>query len=445
MNMEVCPLDFRYGREEVKEIFNRISRLKKYLQVEAAMARAQAHAGIIPERAGEEIDRAVKENRVSLDRVEEIESEIKHDVMALVLALSEVCGDAGKYVHLGATSYDIVDTATALQLKEFNAILREDLIELRDVLLDLANRHRHTLMVGRTHGQHALPLTLGFKMAVYAAEIQRHLERLSQMEDRVLVGKMSGAVGTMASFGDRGLEIEAQVMNALGLRAEIASTQIVQRDRLVEYISFIANIATSLEKFATEIRNLQRTEIGEVSEPFDHERQVGSSTMPQKRNPIVCENVSGLARVIRALLIPAMENAIQWHERDLANSSGERIIIPHACVLIDDMLNKMIRVFKNLAIDSERMKKNLEMTGGRIMAEAVIMALVERGMERNVAYQIVRKTALKSGNFAHLLSGVPEISALLREDEIEDLLKPENYLGQSDAIIDRVTSYIRGG
>ena len=339
MGSMICPIDFRYGREPMKQIFTENNRLQKYLDVEAALARAHSKIGNIPEDSATEISQKATIDHVKLSRVNELEAETKHDVMAVVRALAEQCeGGADKFVHLGATSYDIVDTAVALQFQEATGIIMNDLQDLQSTLTDLAAKHKDTIMIGRTHGQFALPMTFGLKIAVFAMEISRHIKRLEECTPRICVGKMSGAVGTGASYGESALELQGLVMSELGLTADEASTQIVTRDRHIEFISVLANIATSIEKFATEIRNLQRSEVMEVAEAFDVKKQVGSSTMAHKKNPITSENVSGLARIIRAFILPTYENAIQWHERDLANSSAERFIIPHACILVDDIL-----------------------------------------------------------------------------------------------------------
>jgi adenylosuccinate lyase len=310
----VCPLDYRYGREEVKEIFGEKRRLQFLLDVEAALARAHAKVGNIPQNAADELSKKASVEYVDVDRVKEIETETKHDIMAVTKALSEVCSeDAGKYIHLGATDY-----------------IKKGLKELRKTLVDLAKKHKNTVMLGRTHGQHTIPITFGLKMAGYAMEIERHLERMFECKSRLLVGKLSGAVGTGAALGEHALRIQEIMLQDLKLGVEDVSTQIVARDRYNELISVLCNIATSLEKFSTEIRNLQRDEIGEVAEAFEAKKQVGSSTMPHKRNPIASEQISGLARVVRGFITPAFENSIQWHERDLCNSASERFILPHS-------------------------------------------------------------------------------------------------------------------
>ncbi|HUR63700.1 MAG TPA: adenylosuccinate lyase, partial [Candidatus Thermoplasmatota archaeon] len=321
----VCPLDFRYGRKEMKALWTEEARLRYLLTVEAALAHAHAATGTIPKAAAQRLQKVADSGKVKPDRVKEIEAEIKHDLMAVVKAMTEVAGaEDGKYIHLGATSYDIIDTANSLQFRDAIALLRDALRKLRDALLKQADAHRHTTMLGRTHGQAAVPITFGLKMAVYASEVGRHLERLREVEARVAVGMMSGATGSMAAFRGKGIEVQAAVCKHLGLRPVTASTQIIQRDRYIELFSLLANVATSLEKFSTEVRTLQRTEIGEVAEGFDAKKQVGSSTMPHKQNPITSEQVSGLARLVRSFVLPVWENAVQWNERDLANSAPER-------------------------------------------------------------------------------------------------------------------------
>lgn len=445
MDNPVCPIDFRYGREEVKEIFGETSKLQHLLDVEAALARAHAQVGNIPKSAADEISKKATVKYVSVDRVNTIEKETRHDIMAVTRALSEQCtGDARKYVHLGATSYDIVDTANALQFAKATALLSAQLKELRKTLIGLAKKHKKTIMFGRTHGQYSIPITFGLKIAVYALEVDRHLERLHECKSRLLVGKMSGAVGTGAALGPQALQIQALVMKDLKLGIEEGATQIVGRDRYVELLSHLANIAASMEKFATEIRNLQRSEIGEAAEAFESKKQVGSSTMPHKRNPIVCEQVSGLARVVRSTIIPGFENAIQWHERDLANSSSERFILPHALILTDWIIYQMNNVFKNLQVYPDKMKENVEKSKGLPMAEAVMTKLVEKGVGRGDAHELVRKSSIKAASkdkdlFTILLED-KKICKLLKKKELQDALNPRNYLGVSEKIVDNIVN-----
>jgi adenylosuccinate lyase len=443
MENPVCPLDFRYGRKEIKEVFCETSKLHYLLDVEAALARAHAVVGNISKKAADEISKKASVKYVTVKRVNEIEKETRHDIMAITKALSEVCsGEAGKYVHLGATSYDIVDTANALQFAHATDLIKTQVRELRVTLVGLAKEYKNTIMAGRTHGQYSIPITFGLKMAVYAMEVDRHLERLHECKSRLLVGKMSGAVGSGAAMGKHALKIQELVMADLKLGTEEAATQIVGRDRYIELLSVLANIASSMEKFATEIRNLQRSEIGEISEAFEAKKQVGSSTMPQKRNPILCEQVCGLARVIRSFIIPAYENAIQWHERDLCNSSSERFILPHSLIMTDWIVFQMNKVFRNLQVYPERMRENLENSKGLPMSEAVMTKLVEKGMGRGDAHELVRTCSMKAvSDNKQLLSVLlenPKVAKLLKKKELEEVMNPRNYLGVSDKIVDHV-------
>jgi len=445
--MQVCPLDFRYGREAMKGIFDEGRRLQCMLDVEAALAKAHAAVGNIPKEHAKRIADRASIKFVKLERVREIEKETNHDIMAMVRALTEQAGPAGDFVHLGATSNDIVDTVTAMQLKQALQMIEDDLILLQNALAELAEKHKSTVMVGRTHGQFAIPLTFGMKMAVYAAELQRHLDRLRESRPRICVGKMSGAVGTGAALGPHAAEIQEHVMTSLGLGIESAALQLVGRDRYVEYMTLLANISCSLEKFAVEIRNLQRSEIGEAAEPFDRDRQVGSSTMAHKRNPVTCENVCSLARVARGFIIPTYENVPLWHERDLTNSAAERFTLSHASILTDDMLVKMAKVFSNLEVYPERMKANLESAKGLMMAEAVMMALVRKGLGRQDAHELMRKLSMKAADTgAHLrecLLADKTVSSLLSPDEIDALLDPRNYIGQAESIVERTLREVR--
>ena len=443
MDDPICPLDFRYGRKETRELFGEKSRLQFLLDVEAALARAHATVGNIPKKDAEEISKKASVRFVHVDRVKEIEKETRHDLMAVTRALAEVCtGDAGKYVHLGATSYDIVDTANALQFARATALISHGLKELRKTLVSLAKKHKQTVMSGRTHGQYSIPVTFGLKMAIFALEVERHLDRMHECKSRLLVGKMSGAVGTGAALGKHALKIQQVVMRELRLGVEDGATQIVGRDRYVELVSTLANIAVSMEKFATEIRNLQRSEIGEVAEAFEAKKQVGSSTMPHKRNPIVCEQISGLARVVRSSVIPAYENAIQWHERDLANSSSERFILPHALVLTDWIVYQMTEVFQNVKVFPDRMRENLNNARGLPMAEAVMTQLVGKGMGRGDAHELMRlcsqKAIRENKDLLSVLRADKTVTGYLSQKEIEAALDPLNYLGVTDNIIDHV-------
>jgi len=432
--LPILPIDTgRYGTPEMRKVFEEENYIQRMLDVEAALAWAQSEVGEIPREAAKKIMEMASTKFVKVNRIKEIEKEIKHDVMSLVRAFAEVCGPSGAYIHLGVTSYDVVDTAKALQLKDALEIIENRLNNLELALIKLADRYKNTIMMGRTHGQHALPITFGLKMAVWMREISRHIQRLRECRKRILVGKMTGAVGTQAGLGPNAPKIQELVMKKLGLQPVDVSTQIIQRDRHAELICLLAIIASTLDKFATEIRELQRTEIAEVFEPFERQRQVGSSTMPHKRNPEICERICGLAKVVRGLVIPALENVPTWHERDLTQSSAERFIIPEACILVDYMLYLMIRVLSNLEVDEEKMRKNIDITEGRAMAEAVMITLTRKGMDRQKAHELLRRLAIKSVSerkpFKEILVNDEKIRSLLTEKEIDYALNPRNYLG----------------
>lgn len=432
--MPILPIDTkRHGTEEMREVFEEENYLQRLLDVEAALAWAHAEVGNIPRKDAEEIMNKATTRYVKLERVKAIEEKIKHDITSMVRALAEQCGLSGAYVHLGATSYDIVDTAKALLLKDAIALIEQKLDVLEQILIEKASKYKETIMAGRTHGQHALPITLGFKFTVWMRENARNIQRLRQCKERLLVGKMAGAVGTQASLGRHALNIQELVMKKLGIESADISTQIVQRDRHAEFICLLALIATSLDNIATEIRELQRPEIAELFEAFEYEKQVGSSTMSQKRNPEICERICGLAKVVRGLVVPAFENVVTWHERDLTQSSAERFIIPEACILVDYTLFLMISILKNLRVDEKRMEANLEVTQGRIMSEAVMILLVEKGMSRQEAHELLRKLTIKSElenrHFEEILVENREIRKLLNEKEIDDALDPHKYLG----------------
>ena len=442
--MAIHPIDYRYGSGEMKRIWDEENKLQKLLDVEAALARAHAKLGNIPRESAEIIGERANTNWIKVERVKEIEEEIHHDIMAVVKALSEVCGEHGKYIHLGATSNDIIDTANALLIKESLEIVLKDLKELRTILKSLAKEHKYTVCIGRTHGQHAVPTTYGMKFAIWLDEIQRHIERIEEAKKRILVGQMSGAVGTMASFGEMGLKMQELVMKDLGLKSALISNQIIQRDVYAELMSILAIIASTLDKIALEIRNLQRTEILEISEPFG-KKQVGSSTMPHKRNPIRSEKISGLARVIYSNVIPALLNNPLWHERDLTNSSVERVILPETFVLLDEMLKNMKRVLLGLEFFPENIKKNLYLTKNLIMAEPLMLKLTEKGMGRQEAHELVRRLAMKAfeenRDLLEVLSESKEAREYLTDDDLASL-KPENYIGMAPQIVDNVIAYV---
>jgi len=443
----IHPIDYRYGSYEMRKIFNRENWLQKMLEVEAALAKAHAEVGNIPKEAAEYISKMATIKHVKLERVNEIEKEIKHETMAVVKALTEVCGPYGKYIHLGATSSDILDTVMALQLKEAINIIENDLIEIAHLLIDLAEKNKETICVGRTHGQHAVPYILGHKFAIWANEIKLHIERLRQCKERVCVGKMSGAVGTQAGFGPNALKIQELTMKHLDIKPAEISSQIVPRDRLAEFVCLLALISSSLDKFGREIRNLQRTEIQELEEPFREEVQVGSSTMPQKRNPINSEKICGLAKILRSLAIAALENVVIEHERDLTNSSCERAMIPEACILLDEQLKTMKKILKGLKIYPENMEKNLNLTRGLIMSEAIMLALVKKGLGRQEAHEIVRRCAMEAYkrkvSFLEILKSDKIIRSYLTEEEILEALTPSNYIGTAKIQIENIVKVVK--
>jgi adenylosuccinate lyase len=439
-----CPLEFRYGRDSVRDLFSRGQRLARALRVEAALAAAEAELGMIPREAAEAIGRSANLEHVSLERVDALEQSLRHDVMAISRALAEAAGPAGRWVHYGATSADITDTALALELRESGAILRADLTDLARALVDLARRHRSTPEVGRTHGQHGVPISFGYKVAVGAAEVMRHRRRLDQLLPRLVVGKMAGAVGTGAGFGPHAAEVEAGVMQRLGIGADEAPTQIVGRDRIAEFTSFLALVSATAERLSTEVRNLQRTEIAEVAEPFDEARQVGSSTMAQKRNPTVSENVTSLARLVRAFAQPPLENMVQWHERDLANSANERIVLPHAILLTDDILSKLTDVYRGLRVDADRMAAEIARSGGAVMTESLLLALTSKGLARTDAHELLRNLT-RGGSAASLLEkarGDPTVRSHLSEEELVSILDPARYVAAAAAKTDRILASI---
>ncbi|MBR2255459.1 MAG: adenylosuccinate lyase [Candidatus Methanomethylophilaceae archaeon] len=440
-----CPLDYRYGRADMKAVFSEESRIQNQMYVEAALARAHAALGTITAEDAKEITRVASLDVVSVERIKEIEKETRHDLMAMVKAMTEKCeGNAGRYVHLGATSNDIVDTATALQLKAAMKIILDDVDRLIYTLACLAKRERDTIEIGRTHAQFAIPITFGFKIAGYVAEMIRHRQRIVEAMPRVCAGKMAGAVGTGAALGKNFFAIQKAVMEDLGLEYEPAATQVVGRDRYTEAICLMANIATSIERYGTEIRNLQRSEIGEAAEYFDREKQVGSSTMAQKRNPMNSENCCGLARVVRSFVTPTFESQVLWHERDLSNSSTERFTLPHVFILTDEILQKMNWIFEGLEINRERMIQNIESSQGLVMAEPLMMKLTEKGIGRQDAHEIVRQSSMIAEDTGRHLRDIlmerEDLKGVLTREEIVATMDASNYVGGAREIVDNMVA-----
>jgi len=434
VKMTISPFEERY-RTEMNDVFEDSNKYRKWMEVEYALAKAHASMGNIPKDAPEKIRKAIE--KVKPERITEIEAEIHHDLMAMVRALSEQAGDAGKYVHLGATSYDIEDTATAVMFIEAIDILEKHLKELKEVLKKLAKEHKKTVCIGRTHGQHATPTTYGLKFAIYYCELNRNLERLQQAKERISVGKMSGATGTMATFEGKGMKMQELVMKELGLKPAKTSNQVIQRDRHAEVMCVLALTAALLEKIAKELRNLQRSEILEVSESFG-KKQVGSSTMPHKRNPHKSERICSLARVVRANVQVALENIPLEHERDLTNSANERVIFPESFIATDYMAKQMTAILSNLEFFPENIKKNLELSKGLIMAERLMIELTKKGMGRQEAHELVRgmaQEAFKSGR--HLRDVVLEKN-IISEKEADEIFSPETYIGDAEKIVENV-------
>jgi adenylosuccinate lyase len=424
----------RYSLPKMKAIWEQENRFRKWLDVEIAVAEGLAQYGYIPNDAPAKITAGA---RFTVERVLEIEETTQHDVMAFVKAVTENLGDEGKYVHYGITSYDVVDTALGLLLRESADLIIADLEKLAAVIRERAREHKHTLMIGRTHGIHAEPITFGFKLAGWYAQVLRDIERVKSARDAVSVGKISGAVGIYANIDPR---VEEFVCKKLGLRPADHSTQIVARDRHAQFLAALAIIAGSLENFATELRSLQRTEILEVQEYFA-KGQKGSSAMPHKRNPRLSEQVVGLARVVRANLYPALENITTWHERDLTNSSVERIILPDSCLLVDYLLNTFARVVERLVIYPENMMRNLEQMGGLVFSERIMLKLVEKGLSREDAYVIVQENAARAWegeNFREALESDSRVTAVLSKDEFAEIFDYQHHVRNVDLIFERL-------
>ncbi len=441
--MAIHPIEFRYGTPEMKKVWEAENKLQKMLEVEAALAEAEAQMGLVPPEAAQEIRSKASTRYVTNERVAEIEKETNHDIASIVKALAEVCdGEAGEYVHFGATSNDIIDSSQSLLLQESIDIIQDKITRLVKIVLKLADENKKTVCIGRTHGQHALPTTYGMKFALWADELHRQYERLESCKERLCVGMMTGAVGTTAALGEDGLKVHRKVSEILGLPAVLISNQVVQRDNHAEYVMSLANLASTLDKIALEIRNLQRTEIKELGESFDPEKQVGSSTMPHKMNPITAERICGVSRIIKAYPSPALQNNALWHERDLTNSSSERIMLPEASILTDYILNLTIRLMEKLVFYPENIERNLNFTGGLIMAERFMSELTMKGMGRQSAYALVRKCALEANqkniNLKDVVLQQEGINDYLSPAEVEEIMDPHTYLGSSVQIVDNV-------
>ena len=445
--MSFCPLDYRYGDEDFKHIWSELGRHERQLEVERALIWAHMQLGKVSKDDYDAVAAIANPDSVTKERVSEIEAETRHDIMALTKAMAEAAGEAGWCIHLGATSNDIVDTAVALQLRDSIILLRKQLCALIEVCADVAERERDTVMLGRTHGQAAVPITFGLKAAVWLDELRRQLIRLDEAAPRIAVGKFLGAVGTGAAQGEHARELQRLIMTHLGLGVPLATTQVVGRDRYIEYVSWLANVAASCEKILQEIRNLQRSEIQEAGEGFDIKKQVGSSTMAHKKNPIKSENASGLARIVRSMIIPTYENALLWHERDLANSSSERFTLSHGSALCEDVINKTRQVLTNMWVDADRCLENIKSQRGLVMAEKVMIELVEHGIPRDEAHEILRSASFeavdKKIELIDVCSRTPEIAAAFSAEELEAMFDPMNHIGVSGEIVDEAVNLAR--
>ena len=425
----------RYTSDAAGRVWSDVHRYETWLQVEIAAAEAMAEFGVIPTEAARDI-----RMRASVDvaRIEEIERTTQHDVVAFTTAVAEQVGPSARWLHFGLTSSDVIDTALAIQMREACALILENLSSLKKVLHDQIEEHRKTVMIGRTHGVHAEPMTFGLKLALWYAELQRNCVRVERAREAINVGKISGAVGTYAHLDPL---IEAMVCGRLGLNQSLVSSQILQRDRHAELLSALAIAGASLEKFALEIRGLQKTEIGEVEEPFGS-GQKGSSAMPHKRNPIGCEQVTGLARLLRANCVAAMENVALWHERDISHSSVERVILPDSFIVLDHMLRRFTGIVRDLVVYPDRMRENLNRSRGIVFSGTVLLELARKGVSREQAYDWVQQAATCSvqekEEFKTVLIRDSNVMSVLSEVELDHAFNIDLQVRHVDAIIDRV-------
>ncbi len=424
----------RYSRPQMKRIWSDENKFHKWLEVEIAACDAWAELGVIPKAAMPKIKLA----RCNLKRMEEILKETHHDVTAFLGSVSESLGEEARFVHLGLTSSDVIDTGLSLQMVEAGEILMQDIKDLIAVLAHKAIEHKYTPMIGRTHGVHAEPISFGLKLALWTEEMRRNQQRLAEARKVIAVGKISGAVGTYATVPP---DVEDKACARLGLSPAPVSNQVLQRDRHAQFITTLAIIASSLEKFATEVRGLQKTEAREVEEPFSA-GQTGSSAMPHKRNPELCERICGLARLVRSYALTAMENIALWHERDISHSSNERITIPDACLLADYCLAVFTSVVSGLHIYPKKMRQNIDITRGLVFSQRVMLALIEKGLSRKKAYEMVQRNAmrvwLQNKKFLTLLKADPEVTAVLPQPELEALFDVQYYLRYIDDIFRRL-------
>lgn len=442
----IHPIETRY-RTKIAELFTEDKKLENWLKVEAVLAEVHAELGNIPQNAAKEIVKKANLNYVKLERVKEIDEEIHHDLMAMVKGLAEQCEEgAGKYIHLGATSYDIEDSATALQLKEALNYIKSSLLELLMTLINLTEEKKDLVCIGRTHGQHAIPTTYGMRFGVWAYEINRHLDRLSEALERISFGKMSGAVGTMAGFEGKGIEIQKRVMEKLNLNPVLIANQVVQRDRHAEVIFLTSLIGQTLAKIARENRILQRNEIAEMFEPFK-KAQVGSSTMPHKRNPHKSERICSLARILKSNVIVALDNIVLEDERDMTNSASERIIFGENFVVLDYMIKGLLKNLQDIEFDIVKIEENLNLTKGACLTEKVMVQLVDKGIGRQEGHELLRQSAIlarKENRYMRdILFEHNEIKNLFSKEELTKLFDPHEYIGKAVDQVENLVKFLK--
>ena len=426
----------RYTLPEMGRIWNENAKFESWLQVEIAACEANCKLGKFSKEIMNEIRSKAK---FESSRIKEIEKEVKHDVIAFLTNVNEHVGDSGRFIHVGMTSSDVLDTGLSLQLRDSCSLLIKEIKSLEEVIRSLASKHKNTIMVGRSHAIHGEPISFGFKLAGWLAEIIRNKERLLSLKDSISTGQISGAMGTYANTNP---EVERITCDLLGLRPDTASTQVISRDRHAEYVQTLALVGASLDRFSTEIRNLQRTDVLEVEEGFS-KGQKGSSAMPHKRNPIRSERVSGLSRILRSNVIAALENVALWHERDITHSSNERIMLPDISICLHFMLREMIEIITNLQVYPENMIKNMNVYGGVIFSQRVLLLLVDRGLTREKAYRLVQKNAHEAwnnekGDFRKNVENDPEIAEIISSEDIKECFDPSIHLNNLNVIWERL-------
>ncbi len=446
--MPILPIDSgRYGTDAMKEIFNDQKKVSYQLEIEAAVALSQAEIGMIPKKAARNISQSAKSGKITVKRIKQLEAKSDHDTAALVEALSERCSKSSRpWIHYGLTSNDLVDTSNSLQIRDALRIIEPKIARMATILAEKAMKYSGIPAVGRTHGQHASIISFGLKFANSALEMAKHIERIQEVKKRILICKTLGVVGTGSLMGARALDVQRRVAKKLELFPADVTTQVVPRERYAEFVFLMALVGSSLEKLAVEIRNLQRTEIGEVAEPF-RSGQMGSSAVPVKRNPVKSERVTSLSKLLRSQVSVTFENIPLWHERDLSNSANERFILPTTAILLDEMLEAMTRILKELHVNEEQIRKNLEVTRGQIFAEFVLEALIKKGVPRFEAYRDIQRVAFRASedkaDFRDAVKADSAIASNLTWEEIDAIFVPENHLGASGQIIKNVYDIVR--